>query len=786
MGSWKDVFTEKDEVRFREFVEDNKKIYDGITIEKKKEDGVGYEVKYRWGDKEYSTGYMETPVAACVKYAMHTGNHAAFVKYYLECSKVRKELLSEKIREVIQEDKRYGKKIPYKDIVKILKKEWKLIVTPYCWESADFTYENKEEEDTFTEQSIGNWIKEENINIPDRNTMIQISLLLGLDSEEANELLVCAGYEKMYALSVMDVVSMFYLNQFSEKTLGNIRKQCRMLEHQLEAGSYNKESWKSVTDINEEYMKGNLKKVKQTMNKGIRSCQETENSEYRKMVKLPVLMTTQIYSKDELTEEEKNFFDNEKNIEEWNIDEETGQFELILKNNSPGDIRDLNTKLSELRLEWRKSAKKIVRYSAKNIKILGYSEKLGWNIQEQYSEMVKAIDAKKETYESNYVTSHYEKQFKKCRTEEDLLGYLEAGKVIFAQKQYGYLKRTMRYIKETDAYKKNLYFINYSLEGNQLITEEEFLASIPGSDKMAELGNIDLEDEMLPDTKNDMQSIVYIDSLANQFGNTLCKRFCTADGEKSDADCVAVLNYIWNLTNVLEDGASSLYNSLLYGGKAGSFSTVSNGFEGRNVLDNIKLKRLFWEQGNEENAKTKKVYIFDMSCKSNLIRFALATGKEDEICDYLELAGFWQKKIADWIKVIIQSDGNDILSKGIINRIKKENLDFERTFDKLDALIIYVMCYREQLIRKWHEEGNWEKGISEIKKQFPTIRLMMLVNRDVQFVLKYVPRYMLEEKLILNKHLRNIVFPVRRSKERWFKGCAQKFGVPKSQWEEWD
>lgn len=144
----------------------------------------------------------------------------------------------------------------------------------------------------------------------------------------------------------------------------------------------------------------------------------------------------------------------------------------------------------------------------------------------------------------------------------------------------------------------------------------------------------------------------------------------------------------------------------------------------------------------------------------------------------MEKAGFWTDKM---VEMASQENDDNKMSE---------------VFDKLDLLIIYMMRYREALIEKWLEQ--WEETKlpeernnmrEEIAERFPTIRLLMTINRDIQLAMLFEKN----KDICFSTSSTNTVFPIATmsdkdssgsDKELWYKDyyehqkrmCAHKKG----------
>ena len=122
----------------------------------------------------------------------------------------------------------------------------------------------------------------------------------------------------------------------------------------------------------------------------------------------------------------------------------------------------------------------------------------------------------------------------------------------------------------------------------------------------------------------------------------------------------------------------------------------------------------------------------DFTKKMALIKFAIAAGREDEIGTYLQIAGYLDK---DFSMV--------------------DNVEVNELVDRTDCLILYTLKYRDALLKKWANllEVDEVAYIKEAKKEFPFIKLLMTINRDIQFVNEKLLQKSKEELEKLEKDL---------------------------------
>ena len=134
--------------------------------------------------------------------------------------------------------------------------------------------------------------------------------------------------------------------------------------------------------------------------------------------------------------------------------------------------------------------------------------------------------------------------------------------------------------------------------------------------------------------------------------------------------------------------------------RAGSFSDIAVLFDGR-------------------KKDKKSVYYYNHPSKTMLLRLLAALGKEDEIGTMMIKAGYWDET-ADWI-IHPGAEKSDYL-------------------DASDLMIIYMIKYRNQLLRRWAKRlGKDErKYLDEMREKFPFQKMMLEISDEIE---KYFEEY---------------------------------------------
>lgn len=183
---------------------------------------TGEEEKYSEQYDKNKTLYKELPeydkIDDCVKYAIETGNHAAFAKYFLNKGKTNNELFKE-IVEKYMEDKKFSDN--EWDKMKIIDK------ATYFWRNKDFNYED-EKLGFYKIQTLQRWRKGD--NLPGHDEIVQIGFYMHLSSDEVDKMLIAAGKEVLYDVDIFDIISKHYLDYYKdnkEKSTDAILKEVK-------------------------------------------------------------------------------------------------------------------------------------------------------------------------------------------------------------------------------------------------------------------------------------------------------------------------------------------------------------------------------------------------------------------------------------------------------------------------------------------------------------------------------------------------------------------------------
>lgn len=293
---------------------------------------------------------------------------------------------------------------------------------------------------------------------------------------------------------------------------------------------------------------------------------------------------------------------------------------------------------------------------------LGSEYPLGERIDQEIQEIRDAIESSESSRISGitntrFLTRLYEQRFRDAAGMDSLLQ--AAGKEdysVFLQKYYGFLRRTKRYLINRTRYSKNLRYSSWELTAD-------------GCRK----AGFSIPDAPTEDVREEVEK-----------GLKLIER-------------------IWHISDLPDPAKLELFtadNRLIMREKAGGYTAARQIFEGRKT----------------EAKRDEYAYQMDFGSKGHLIKFAIASGNEDEAGDYLTLAGVWDR---DWYGAYGKS------------KLKEEAL-----LDRRDCLLVYALLYRDALIKEWANRLSIRdtEDSRRIKEMFPMIKLLLLISRDISFV----------------------------------------------------
>lgn len=331
--------------------------------------------------------------------------------------------------------------------------------------------------------------------------------------------------------------------------------------------------------------------------------------------------------------------------------------------------------------------------------------------------------------DEDYLTVILGRELESCEKDETQFQEFSqsARPFTFIKKRYGFTFMTKRFAENYEMYKKNLYYTTTPL-----------------------------------DISADAEQLIRLNHRV--FINTFCEDFYkkvseTQGKQRSDVQknpinqmTYTALNEIWNIQNILY--AEDEENNPLYSEEraCGARSPVASLIKGRNLLQDRGAYYSFKDTDKNQTITSAYIYENDKKKKSNAIKFCLCTGAEDYLADYLIKAGVWMENLLE--------------------------AEEEGTLEKTDSLIIYAIKYRDALLNKWMEKWKDKNPIKSasgmeklLKDNFPLIRLLMTINREIQLVLKDV---LVEDEEVIKYYLNAVlIFPVKSCKKPWFEGTQE-------------
>ena len=349
-----------------------------------------------------------------------------------------------------------------------------------------------------------------------------------------------------------------------------------------------------------------------------------------------------------------------------------------------------------------------------------HDSRLGSDIEEELASL-------KDTYEKSFditsleipknhtLTLFMTKYFQKRLSDaKDVRSYYESGEFmpysVFTERQYGYLKRTMDYLYDWESYEKNLMESGWTLDGNVCYKDEA------ESRKKA----------INTSTKRVMDKILkcaweYETAKENRSKDSSTKQIISELREQYYKACMDAVHYIETQDCVIEELTDRKV-------RAAKKSVTRNYIEGIPV----RGKAIVWK--NDEHQESIADYapedsgdgevsgymVQELNNKKNIMQYGIATGHEEDLGNYLCLAGYWKKNwYMELVNGYIRSEGAE---------------DFLP--DRLDALYLYAMEYRDAVIKQCgsSKEGILDESVKEtLRRDFPMRELLTIISRDISF-----------------------------------------------------
>ncbi len=345
---------------------------------------------------------------------------------------------------------------------------------------------------------------------------------------------------------------------------------------------------------------------------------------------------------------------------------------MVIKDmiNSKGEGKYRSGVFKKIKKQATPSSSTVYPYVIKNLshkEFLAYDEiKDKWNIEEELEQIIEDIPDL-EKYE-NRVTYFMNNKYSSVNTEKDLEAYLDSEISIFDNKRFGLFKVLSSYLRDMDEVCKNLFHYN----GHEEVNEPRFQLTFDE--------DVDLSLEKVNDELGDQR--IYLEDYK----------------KKSNANTVRVLlNAIFHHPNMIEKNP---YEQYVLNDKAffSSRSEAAEYLSGREIASSDK----------------DTLYQLGITYKDDLIKLCVALGREDNLVEVMNLAGF--------------------VGYG----------DKKYVYDGTDSIVSYAISYRDALIDSWVKKNDEDYEIeqiyeykNEIKNNFPFVRLMMEIYRDIQLVKKF-------------------------------------------------
>ena len=311
---------------------------------------------------------------------------------------------------------------------------------------------------------------------------------------------------------------------------------------------------------------------------------------------------------------------------------------------------------------------KLDTVSIMDVHLLGSQKPLGMEIDKEISEIKKVIEGTTQYRDPNtsitmYLTRLFEDRFNSSKdvdaffgTNQTIPGHSRSTYRAFLQKYYGFLHRTKMFIENTQSYEKNLRYSGWKLTAD-------------GKDIIASFQR----------------------AVGNQ-GNPY--RVTTKKG-------IQLVDRIWHIADLVGENGKEFTNGddwIAIKPFPGALTIPRQMIEGRRINSN-------------DTGKKNKSFVYEMNYgnKVHLMKFAIATGNEDQAGKYLQLSGVWE---CDWYEFI------------------KNEKEIPIQLDRSDYLLLYALLFRDKLIERWNDSDD-PVNASAIRDAFPMIKLLLTISRDI-------------------------------------------------------
>ena len=536
----------------------------------------------------------------------------------------------------------------------------------WCMEDFAYTEAHLSGDYIYSKSNLSCW--KNGVNTPSRTAIFQLAFWLLLDEEKLNDLLRTAGEPSLYILDPMDKYVSLCLRKYSKENEGEINIFKRL-----------------------QYVKSGINRLlRQTDGDflAFRRCEQTvitspeaqlDSMEADALNSLPGAwrMYWGKYRFDLRTPETLTIPENVRKKYGINVKESSGE-SVILQISLPEHPE--NRELQRRTLVWNLTKGKVSRLQFQGELMLAHASDLGLGINEEIERLRRELPEEMEKTEkignTNILTKSYEERLKDIDDPEEFLRTVDAEhgilKVPFARKRYGFLRKTTQFLA-SEKWIKNLRWSNLALTAKDCFSES-----------------------MLDGKGN------FLNDLCRRYGEKLEKGALSRLTEEAVRERrLNVLNMIWQVRSSVEDEEAKF--------TPGGFTTVRNMNQGRDIEFRPKYRAV-----GKELEKNPPGYLFDMGSRQRLMKYAVATGNENELGRYLVLAGYWDR---DWT------------GDGMEEKDGEETLGWKK-LDRSDYLILYALAYRDALIENWSRQTTRNQAIfrDNARARFPMISLLLTIE----------------------------------------------------------
>ena len=608
--------------------------------------------------------------------AVSSGDHTPFALFFLSLE-TPQERFSKLLNHYIEAYQALGRemhmKLPSYSTFRILQDGF------WCTEDFAYTLEHLEKPYIYNTSTMSLWRKGE--SFPSRAALFQLAFYLRLTVRQLNCLLMAAGEPMLYVLDPMDACVMAYLRKFRhEQSIGRnvdrVFSQLLLVKESLNA-LLHRTSQDTIA----------YRRFTQTAIKGLEDLLDPMEMEAIKSLPgiwqmkegATVFQGARIRSMDKW----------ESAKEEYGICQmsSTGKgalYEIRL----PGHP-DNRTRLNHF-LVWDALSGKLNRFLYKGEQVLAYTEDLGWSINGEIEllrkKLLKTLEGmggrrepsnreNREEIGNTYIlTNYYLSVFEESDEPEDFLTFgvseKEKLEIPFARKRYGFLRKTSAFLNG-DKFRKNLRWpeINLCDDGS-------------------------FSDELLEHKGN------FIGVVSKRYDELLRSgKVQTLPEEKLRERRLDVLNDIWQIDAQEESPDFEL--------SQGKFTSVRFLNQGRKIAHRKDMRK----DATESEGKEQGV-LFDMGSRQRLMKYAVATGNEDEVGKYLVLSGYWER---DWT----YGGSDEVFDAELLGRS--------------DFLLLYTLACRDALIEIWSHKTKKNPAIFRdiAREQFPMIWLLLQIEDEI-------------------------------------------------------